>query len=205
MILFKSKPKINLYARLSYTKQTRAEVTKNLFKDNKMLDEVLSREGSFFKGNDFTYIDFENDDDKVFKIFLKANIKDAPKYQTKLESDLKDIFDCNDVEIARSLEELHYSKATSDTKKKINDNNLAASSTNNLQNSNSNVSVNTNNSQETIDSLIKDKNQSVFGNQTNIANNNSQTQKDNSSYQKSPYEKDGEEKSTDQPKEFKYF
>lgn len=106
MGLFKSKPKINYYARLTYSKQTRAEVTKNLFKDKKMLDDVFSREKSYFKSDDFTYLNFENDDNKVFKIFLVASIKDSPKVYSKLESDLKYIFDCNDIEITTDYNEI---------------------------------------------------------------------------------------------------
>lgn len=218
MGIFKSKPKINLYARLSYTKQTRAEVTKNLFKDKKMLDEVLSKEGSYFKAHDFSFIDFENDDDKVFKIFLMATIKDTTKLQNKLESDLKDIFDCNDVEISKSIDDFNRLAKVVDNKKKDSINNIGVNHSNNVQNAQNNVSnngssspttaINVSSSNETIDSVIKDKNQIPNNNnQQNINNNGSQASKDNSNYQKPFHEKDDEDKtSSNQPtKEFKYF
>lgn len=218
MGIFKSKPKINLYARLSYTKQTRAEVTKNLFKDKKMLDEVLSKEGSYFKAHDFSFIDFENDDDKVFKIFLMATIKDSTKLQNKLESDLKDIFDCNDVEISKSIDDFNRLTKVVDNKKKDSINNAGVNPNNNVKNAQNNVSnngpspttaVNVSSSNETIDSVIKDKNQmpNNNNNQQNTNNNVSQTSKDNSSHQKPFHEKDNEDKtSSNEPtKEFKYF
>ncbi|MDE5553494.1 MAG: hypothetical protein K2I67_03000, partial [Malacoplasma sp.] len=130
--IFKTKAKVNYYARLSYTKQTRAEVTKNLFKDKKMLDEVLSKEKSYFKASDFSYISFENDDNKVFKIFLVASVKDAPKVYNRLESDLKTIFDCNDIEISKKMFEISSdSVESSDVKKKNNFESLETNSSNN--------------------------------------------------------------------------
>ncbi|MBD5445794.1 MAG: hypothetical protein HDR31_00575 [Mycoplasma sp.] len=210
--IFKTKAKVNYYARLSYTKQTRAEVTKNLFKDKKMLDEVLSKEKSYFKASDFSYVSFENDDNKVFKIFLVASVKDVPKVYNRLESDLKTIFDCNDIEISKTMFEIsNDSDESSDVKKKNNFESLETNSSNNDDIKKENLSS------ESIDSVIKDKNQisnnysennekqNDFSAQKDSGNNNAEKPKDNSNYTKSQKKKEDEKESKDQIKEFKYF
>lgn len=197
MGLFNSKPKVDFYVRLSYIKETRAEIAKNYFKDKKILNEVLSREGSHFKETDFTYVDFENDGNKIFNIYVKVSLKDSSKFQLKLETELKNIFDCSDIEISKTLENLKLPNNSSDSKKKVNNTNLTNS-------------TNDDNSQKTINSVSNDKNQkdnrTVNSSSDVDSGNTSQVSKDNSSYQKSPYEKEEDDDNTsDQSKEFKYF
>ncbi|WP_044891271.1 hypothetical protein [Malacoplasma penetrans] len=95
----KKKIKTPFVVVLSFSRRTVAEIAKNTLSDKQILDKKLLKEKSYFSSEDYTFFNFVNDDNKVFRVIFQLVMKEKEKNKKKLFSELKYMFDCSDIEI----------------------------------------------------------------------------------------------------------
>ena len=98
--MFKKKnTKVPFVVVLSFSRITVAEIAKNTIKDDQILKKSLIRDKSHFDHSDFMFLNFVNDDDKVYRVIFQILMKNKEKMRQKLFAELKYMFDCSDIEI----------------------------------------------------------------------------------------------------------
>lgn len=98
--MFKKKnTKVPFVVVLSFSRITVAEIAKNTIKDDQILKKSLIRDKSRFDHSDFMFLNFVNDDDKVYRVIFQILMKNKEKMKQKLFAELKYMFDCSDIEI----------------------------------------------------------------------------------------------------------
>lgn len=98
--MFKKKnSKVPFVVVLSFSRITVAEIAKNTIKDEQILKKSLIRDKSQFDYSDFMFLNFVNDDDKVYRVIFQILMKNKEKMKQKLFTELKYMFDCSDIEI----------------------------------------------------------------------------------------------------------
>lgn len=84
---------------MTFSKETLAEIAKNYLKEELILSKMLRKEKFKYDVRDFMYLNFINDDNKIFKVIFQINIKDNNKEKNKLTELVHEIFECKDFEI----------------------------------------------------------------------------------------------------------
>lgn len=101
MFLFfgKKKTKEPFIVLMTFSKETLAEIAKNYLKEEQVLAKHIKMDKFNYNVKDFMYMNFINDDNKIFKVLFQVNIKDNQKEREKLSSFVEKVFMCNDAEI----------------------------------------------------------------------------------------------------------
>lgn len=98
MIFSRKNIKESLIVILTYSKKTYAEITKNYLLEEILLSKILKREKYSFISNDFTYITFVNDHEKIFRVVFQIDVKKNNKKVQELITKLcEQVFECKDV------------------------------------------------------------------------------------------------------------
>lgn len=98
MLFSRKNVKESLIVILTYSKKTYAEITKNYLIEEILLNKILKREKSNFVSNDFTFMTFVNDQEKIFRVIFQIDVKKNNKKVQELITKLcEQVFECKDV------------------------------------------------------------------------------------------------------------
>lgn len=98
MIFSRKNIRESLIVILTYSKKTYAEITKNYLIEEILLNKILKKEKSSFISNDFTYMTFVNDQEKIFRVIFQIDVKKNNKKVQELITKLcEQVFECKDV------------------------------------------------------------------------------------------------------------
>lgn len=84
---------------MTFSKETLAEIAKNFLKEESVLSKILKKEKAKYEVRDFMYMNFINDDNKIFKVLFQINIKGTNKEIAKLQEFVEEVFECKDAKI----------------------------------------------------------------------------------------------------------
>lgn len=166
----KKKMKTPFVVILSFSRRSIAEIAKNTLSDKQILESRLLREKSKLSSDDYTFFNFVDDDNKVFRVIFQVVMKEKEKFKKKLFTELKCMFDCSDVEIVNkqdfdftkyNLNPLLRSEMNNnlkvEEKNSSNNNNNTNTNVNNNINNNNNVYNNSHSDEPNITTLANEK------------------------------------------------
>lgn len=84
---------------MTFSKETFAEVAKNFLKEELLMSKVIKSQKAKYDVRDFMYMNFINDDNKLFIVIFQINIKDNVKERNKLSNFVQEVFECKDAKI----------------------------------------------------------------------------------------------------------
>lgn len=101
MFLFFGKKKVKepFVVLMTFSRETYAEFAKNTLKEDQILAKIIKWGNYKYNPREFMYMNFINDDNKIFKVLFQVNIKDNAKEKERLSTFVEDVFDCNDIKI----------------------------------------------------------------------------------------------------------
>lgn len=98
MLFSRKNVKESLIVILTYSKKTYAEITKNYLIEEILLNKILKREKSKFISNNFTFMTFVNDQEKIFRVIFQIDVKkNSKKVQELITKLCEQVFECKDV------------------------------------------------------------------------------------------------------------
>lgn len=95
----KNKAKEPFVVLMIFSKETLAEIAKNYLKEEIILKKIIKSAKIKYDTKDFMYMNFINDDNKLFKVIFQINLVDSGKEKNKLSKFVKEVFECDEVEI----------------------------------------------------------------------------------------------------------